>query len=82
MISYYHTFIPHAADAFAPLKSLLKGTKRTSVKPLKWMLEAEAAFTKLKTSLFHFTFLAYPLPNVRNVLTTDASSGAEGAVQQ
>ena len=82
MVNYYHRFIPRAAHALAPLNDLLKGTKKTSTKPLQWSHEAEAAFHTIKASLADITLLAHPSHNAPTILTTDTSSEAVGAVLQ
>ena len=82
LINFYHRFIPSAAALLAPLHDLLKGTKKTSPKPLLWSPQADAAFCQVKEKLAVLTLLAHPVPDAPTALTTDASAEAVGAVLQ
>lgn len=82
MVNYYHRFLHQAATTMAPLNDLLKGTKKTSNKPLQWSDKHDKAFNSIKQQMATLTLLTHPAPNAPTTLTTDASSEAVGAVLQ
>lgn len=75
LMSYYRRFVPKFADLARPLQKLTeKGRK------FVWSKECEESFIKLKHYLTTSPILAYPTPNDRFILDTDASGFSIGAV--
>lgn len=76
MINFYHRFLPGIARTLTPLYNSLKGKPKT----LPWGPQQEAAFQKAKEALTKATTLAFPAPDAKLQLSTDASDTALGAV--
>ena len=75
MCSYYRKFIPNMAEIAKPLVRLTK----KSVK-FEWTEECQEAFNLLKQKLATAPVLAFPNPEHRFVLYTDASAHSIGAI--
>ena len=69
-MTFYHQFLPSIASKLAPLNKLLKGKPKL----LSWNPDAKAAFRSAKQALADTTLLAFPAPNAKLLLTTDASA--------
>uniref|UniRef100_A0A1X7VKM7 Reverse transcriptase n=1 Tax=Amphimedon queenslandica TaxID=400682 RepID=A0A1X7VKM7_AMPQE len=80
MINFYHRFIPHCAQVFQPLHTLLNKTHAKS--ELQWSEECILAFNSVKNALANATLLYHPTPDAPTSLITDASDIAVGAVLQ
>ena len=75
LASYYRRFCPGFAEIARPLHKLCeKGRK------FQWTPEAQKAFDRLKQVLTSPPVLAYPLPNIRFIVDTDASAFSVGGV--
>ena len=74
MCSYYRRFIPNFARIAEPLINLTRKYAR-----FKWDENCQNAFDKLKKRLSEMVVLAYPDPNKRYKLYTDASDHTIGA---
>ena len=75
-------FLPHAAEAQAPLHDMLSGPLAKGSIALTWTTEQATAFTNCKTQLCHATLLSHLAHDAPLALTTDASNIARGAVLQ
>ena len=73
--SYYRRFIPGFATIASPLHQVTKKNKQ-----FHWTPECQKAFDNLKEALADAPVLAYPLPDCRFILDTDASNTGMGAV--
>ncbi|GFU44915.1 retrovirus-related Pol polyprotein from transposon 17.6 [Trichonephila clavipes] len=78
MLNFYRRFLPHAAEAQAPLNKLLTNCKKNDKLPVPWNEEAETAFMKCKSSLANVATLNYPTPDQQLCLLVDASNFAVG----
>ena len=74
LCSYYRRFVPSFADVARPLHRSADGS------PFQWTQETEGAFQELKKALTEAPILAYPNPDAKFVLDTDASGTGIGAV--
>ena len=81
MLQFYSPSIPRLSHKLAPLYDMLKG-KRYSRLAIKWTSDLKNAFEASKDCLATFTALAFPAPNGKISLVTDASDDAAGAVLQ
>ncbi|GFV69162.1 retrovirus-related Pol polyprotein from transposon 297 [Trichonephila clavipes] len=63
MLNFYRRFLPHAAEAQAPLNKLLTNCKKNYKRPVPWNEEAETAFMQCKSSLANIAILNYPTPD-------------------
>ena len=75
MVCYYNKFIKNYARIAMPLYELLGKKKKW-----EWSATHQEAFEKLKEALVSAPILAYPRPEGRYILDTDASNFAYGAV--
>lgn len=75
MANYYKRFVPEFAEVAAPIIRLLRKEN-----PFVWTQEHDAAFNHIKTVLMSPPLLAFPDREQVQVLTTDASGVALGAV--
>ncbi len=73
--NYYKQFIKSYCVITAPLQELVKKSVH-----FRWDDEQEDAFINLKEALCKAPVLAYPDPDLSNVVDTDASNLAIGAV--
>ena len=80
MVNFYHRFVPHCAQVFHPLHTLLTHTHTKS--ELQWSDECISAFEKPKTALSQATLLFHPTPDALTSVMTDASNIAVRAVLQ
>lgn len=73
LCSYYRKFVKGFGQIARPLHKLCeKGSK------FVWTDECEIAFNQLKCALTSPPILAYPLPNCKFILDTDASDSTVG----
>lgn len=79
VINFYHSMIPHAAEAQAILRPMMTSSKKNDKTILNWNSETTAAFETCKKSLAEKTLLAHPLKNAHLILHVDASGTAIGA---
>ena len=80
MVTYYHRFLPHAAQVLEPLYSAKKqGTKNTR---LTWSQDMRQAFENIKKLIAEATMLVHPHDSAPLSLFSDASDSAVGAVLQ
>lgn len=75
LASYYRRFVKGFADIARPLHRLTEKGRR-----FKWGDDCQQAFMQLKSSLITAPVLAYPDPQKRFILDTDASDVGIGAV--
>ena len=75
LASYYRRFCPGFAEIARPLHKLCEKGRR-----FQWTPEAQEAFDRLKQVLTSPPVLAYPLPNIRFIVDTDASAFSVGGV--
>ena len=75
LANFYRRFVPKFADTAAPLTNLT-GKNVTFV----WDVIHQQAFEKLKQALVSPPIIAYPTPQDKFVLTTDASDVGLGAI--
>ena len=75
LANFYRRFVPKFADTAAPLTDLT-GNKATFV----WQDIHQQAFEKLKQALVSPPLIAYPTPQDKFILTTDASDIGLGAI--
>ena len=75
LASYYRRFVKGFATIAEPLTRLTRKQTR-----FVWTSEAQEAFDKLKQALIDATSLAFPYPELPQILDTDASDVALGAV--
>ena len=80
-MSYYHRFLPDAADLLRPLHVLLDQKRKRSA-PIEWSPAAEDAFQRTKLALSQATRLTHPTPGAALSLQVDASDTGVGAVLQ
>lgn len=81
--NFYRQFIPSFAQIMLPITNLLKTKREGKLKltqPLKWTMECQAAFVKLKSLFPAEPVLKYPYPNTPFVIQADASDMAVGSV--
>ncbi|GFT13550.1 retrovirus-related Pol polyprotein from transposon 17.6 [Trichonephila clavipes] len=78
MLNFYRRFLPHAAEAQAPLNKLLTNCKKNDKRPVPWNEEAETAFMQCKSSLANVATLNYPTLDQQLCLLVDASNSAVG----
>lgn len=78
LASWYRRFVENFAIVAAPLHDLTKGTNKS--KTLKWTVEAEVAFVKLKTLLTNSPVLRVPDFDKEFSVQCDASNKGIGAV--
>ena len=76
IVNFYHRFIPGLAATMAPLYDALKDKPRK----LQWTDHLQHAFEVTKDALANAATLAYPTPQGKLILSTDASDTAIGAV--
>jgi len=76
-VNFCHRFIPNSSNLSAPLSTLNKGNKNSTI---IWTDEALTAFAEVKTALSNIKTLFYPREDLHFTLTTDASNIAAGAV--
>ncbi|KAJ8651906.1 hypothetical protein O0I10_012514 [Lichtheimia ornata] len=75
MANYYKRFVPEFAETAAPIIRLLRKDN-----PFEWNQEQDAAFYAIKIALTSPPLLAFPDQQQVQILTTDASGIALGAV--
>ena len=75
LVNFYRAYIPKCAEIAYPLNNLTKKHVK-----FKWDQECEDAFMKLKHSLTSSPVLAYPTPQGKLTLQTDASLYGIGAI--
>lgn len=75
LCTYYRRFVPGFANV---AKSLHELTRKN--KPFEWKDDQEAAFVELRRRLCTAPVLAYPIPNEKFILDTDASNDGIGGV--
>ena len=75
LVNYYRRFIRNYTDIAIPLYDLQKKKKR-----FHWGEAEQRAFTELKTALVSAPVMAFPQPEGRYILDTDASGYAIGGV--
>lgn len=84
MTGFYHRFIEKFSDIATSLTNMTRNidnkTSRLSSRILTWTTEAETAFLNLKQALQNCVKLAFPAPDAKLELATDASGRAAGAV--
>ncbi|GFU96557.1 transposon Tf2-6 polyprotein [Trichonephila clavipes] len=80
MLNFYRYFLPHAAEAQAPLNKLITNSKKNDKRPVPWNEKAETAFMQCKSLLANVATLNYPIPDQQLCLLTDASNSAVGGV--
>lgn len=76
--SWYRRFINHFSTLVAPLNDLLKGRKKGQ--SIKWTLEAETSFLKLKEALISAPILRSADFTKRFIIQCDASATGLGGV--
>ena len=85
LITFYHRFLPKAAELLAPLNELLRGySKKKRSLNINWEKNPSAneAFKNSKNAIANASLLAYPSQNGQISIHCDASLIAVGAVLQ
>lgn len=82
MLNYYRRFVPHAAQAQAPLIDAVVATNGKGAKPFIWSPELLDHFETCKRSISGATLLQHPMTGVPLGLFTDASSTHVGSCLQ
>jgi hypothetical protein len=82
MLNFYRSFLPHSANAQAPLHDVLCGPGFKGTHPITWTPELHKSFEECKASFSRATLLAHPDTSAPLALVTDASMSAMGAVLQ
>ncbi|XP_063875058.1 uncharacterized protein LOC135108211 [Scylla paramamosain] len=79
LVIFYHRVVSLAATILSPLHDL-KGTKKTSHKPLQWPPVTNAVFMQVKNKLTGLALLAHSVLDAPTVLTNedDATSNPSG----
>ncbi|XP_064479110.1 uncharacterized protein LOC135392325 [Ornithodoros turicata] len=73
LVNFYRRFIPHCATILCPLESLLSH-RETRSNPLPLTVEAEAAFSQVKTALSAQTLNFHPKHEAPTTLMVDAKA--------
>ena len=84
MVTFYHRFLPRAADHLQPLYSLLtlKSTSRQD-RPLVWTEEASIGFQQSKDAVASAVLFTHQVPSAPLSIQADASdTGVEAVLQQ
>ena len=85
LITFYHRFLPKAAELLAPLNELLRGySKKNRSLGIDWEKNATAAqaFENSKNAIANASLLAYPSQDGQVSIHCDASLTSVGAVLQ
>ncbi|KAI5718458.1 hypothetical protein M8J77_021475 [Diaphorina citri] len=82
LVNFYRRSLPHSAQTQQILFDLTKNAKKNDKRKLQWTDESRAAFVKLKSQLADATLLFHPAPDLKLVLSVDASDFAVGAALQ
>ncbi|KAK8389756.1 hypothetical protein O3P69_009034 [Scylla paramamosain] len=70
LVIFYHRVVSLAATILSPLHDL-KGTKKTSHKPLQWPPVTNAVFMQVKNKLTGLALLAHSVLDAPTVLTNE-----------
>jgi hypothetical protein len=73
LINYFHKHLQDIATVTKPLHEMIKSYKKSSVKPLVWTTESEAAYERILDQLRNLPKLYYLIDGAPTYLYTDAS---------
>ena len=73
LINYFHKHLQDIATVTKPQHEMIKSYKKSSVKPLEWTKESEAAYERILDQLRNLPKLYYLLDHAPIYLYTDAS---------
>ena len=79
MVNFYHRNLPKTADTQAPLNSYFVDSHKNDKREIKWTVEADQAFEKIKLDFANATLLVHPRIGAELRLVCDASDRSIGA---